>query len=400
MHLLSKARSVLGARRAYLVAVVGIALATVVGMAALWPRGEAPSLNFTAALPTETYSGEVASTTNFHCPRFVSGKCQKLELEITSGPGKGRTVVEELALGPGRPPYETGDGVRMLNEVPPSAVAEGIAPRYKLVDFERKPPLLWLTLAFAGLVILFGRLRGALSLVGLALSLLIILFFVVPAIMRDSPPLAVALVGSMAVMLTTIPLAHGFGLKSLAAMTGIAVSLAVIVLLAVLFADLTHLTGLATEEASVLAVSNGGINFQSLLIAGIVIGSLGVLDDVAISQASTVLALRAANPQQRFRELFRRAVEVGRDHVSATVNTLVLAYAGTSLTTLLILGSGQFGFLEAINLELVAGVIVATLVGSIGLICAVPITTAFAALLAEGVSEQDLAAEAHSGHAH
>jgi uncharacterized membrane protein len=393
-------RSVLSGRRAYLAAVAGIAVATIVGLAALWPRGDPPPLKFTSALPTRTYSGEVVAATNFGCPRFVSGKCQKLELELNDGPDEGKTLKEELALGPGRPAYETGDGVRIFNEVPASAQAEGVAPRYRLGDFERKPPLLWLTLAFAVLVILFGRLRGALSLVGLALSLLIILLFVVPAIMRDSPPLAVALVGSMAVMLTTIPLAHGLGLKSLAAMTGIAVSLMVIVLLAVLFADLTHLTGLSGEETTILAVSNGGINFQSLLIAGIVIGSLGVLDDVAISQASTVLALRAANPQQRFRELFRRAVEVGRDHVSATVNTLVLAYAGTSLTTLLILGSGQFGFLEAVNLELVASVVVATLVGSIGLICAVPITTAFAALLAEGVSAEELATESHAGHAH
>ncbi len=400
MNSLSGVRSILSARRAYLAAVVGIALATIIGLAALWPRGDAPPLKFTAALPTMTYSGKVVSSTNFECPRFVSGKCQKLKLEVTGGPGEGQVVKEELARGLGRPAYETGDGVRMLNEVPASTEAEGVAPRYRLVDFERKPPLLWLAIAFAGLVILFGRLRGALSLLGLALSLVIILFFVVPAIMRDAPPLAVALVGSMAVMLTTIPLAHGLGLKSLAAMTGIAVSLTVIVLLAVLFADLSHLTGLTSEETSILAISNSGINFQSLLIAGIVIGSLGVLDDVAISQASTVLALRAANPQQRVGELFRRAVEVGRDHVSATVNTLVLAYAGTSLATLLILGSGQFGFLEAINLELVSSVIVATLVGSIGLICAVPITTAFAALLAEGVSEEELAAESHAGHAH
>ncbi len=400
MKSLSGVRSVLGARRAYLLAVGAIAVATVIGLAVLWPQGGAPKLRFPAALPTKTYSGTVVSVDNFRCSRFISHACQKLELELTDGPGKGKVVKEELALGPGRPPYGKGDEVRMLDEVPPSEEADGVAPRYRLSDFERKPPMIWLGLAFAALVILFGRLRGALSLVGLGLSLLIILFFVVPAILHDSPPLAVALVGSMAVMLTTIPLAHGFGLKSLAAMTGIAVSLALIVALAVVFTDLTHLTGITSEETTILAISNKGINFQSLLVAGIVIGSLGVLDDVAISQASTVLALRAANPRLGFGELFRRAIDVGRDHVSATVNTLVLAYAGTSLTTLLILGSGQFGFLEAVNQEVVASVVVATLVGSIGLISAVPITTAFAGLLAEGVTEDELAAESHVAHAH
>jgi uncharacterized membrane protein len=393
-------RSALSARRAYVGLVAAVALATLAGMVALWPTGEAPPLKFIPTLSSQTYSGEVVSATDFKCPRFVSGKCQTLELKLTDGPDEGQVVKEELALGLGRPAYEAGDGVRMLNDVPAGETLEGVPAHYSLADFERKPPLLWLALGFAALVILFGRLRGALSLLGLAISLLIILLFVVPAILRDSPPLAVALVGAMAVMLTTIPLAHGFGLKSLAAMVGIAVSLAVTVVLAMVFADLTHLTGLSSEESSLLVLSNGGINFQGLLVAGILIGSLGVLDDVAISQASTVLALRGANPQQRFGELFRRAIEVGRDHVSATVNTLVLAYAGTSLTTLLILGSGQFGVFEAINMELIASVIVATLVGSIGLICAVPITTALAALLAEGVPAEELAADPHLGHSH
>jgi uncharacterized membrane protein len=248
--------------------------------------------------------------------------------------------------------------VRLVkNEIPPGAT--GVS-NYSIIDFERKPPLRWLTIAFAALVILFGRLRGALSLVGLAISLAIVLIFVVPAILRDSPPLAVALVGAMAVMLTTIPLAHGLGPKSMAAMAGTAVSLGLIVGLALVFADLAHLTGVSSEETATLAANNGGINFQSLLIAGMVIGSLGVLDDVTVSQASTVLALRGANPQQRFGELFRRAIDVGRDHVSATVNTLVLAYVGTSLTTLLIFGSGQVGFFDAVNLEIIASVIVAT----------------------------------------
>jgi len=370
-------------------------------MIALWPHGDAtPFKLLPIAELRDTHSGEIVSAEDFECEGFGTGRCQRLELEVTSGPDAGRREKDELNLGPGSPGYSTGDGIQVLNEVPREAVEEGASPNYSVLDFDRRPPLLWLTVAFAGLVLLFGRLRGGLSLVGLAASLLIVVFFVVPAILHDSPPLPVALVGSMAVMLTTIPLAHGLGPKSLAAMTGIAVSLALIVGLAVIFADLAHLNGLASEEASILANNNSGINLQNLLIAGMVIGSLGVLDDVTVSQASTVLALRAANPQQRFGELFRRAIDVGRDHVSATVNTLVLAYAGTSLSTLLILGSGHVGFIDAVNYELIASVIVATLVGSIGLICAVPITTALAGLLAEHISAEELAADAHVGHSH
>jgi uncharacterized membrane protein len=204
----------------------------------------------------------------------------------------------------------------------------------------------------------------------------------------------------MAVMLTTIPLAHGLGPKSLAAIAGTAVSLLLVVGLAVVFTDLTHLTGVASEEAATLAANNQEISFEALLIAGMVIGALGVLDDVTISQSSTVMALRAANPGLGFGELFRRAIDVGRDHVSATVNTLVLAYVGTSLVTLLVFGSGQLGVLEAVNLEVIASVIVATLVGSIGLIAAVPITTALAALLAEGIPAEDLANKSAHAHAH
>jgi uncharacterized membrane protein len=201
-------------------------------------------------------------------------------------------------------------------------------------------------------------------------------------------------------MLATITLAHGTGPKSLAAILGTAASLVITVGLAVLFTDLTHLTGLSSEEATFLQSNESGVSLEGLLLAGMVIAALGVLDDVTISQASTVLALRGANPSQSFRELFGRAMSVGRDHVSATVNTLVLAYVGASLPLLLIFSSGQLGWAEVVNLELIAKEIVATLVGSIGLIAAVPVTTALAAVLARGMTSDELAAAGPGGHVH
>jgi uncharacterized membrane protein len=248
-------------------------------------------------------------------------------------------------------------------------------------------------------VLLFARLRGALSLAGLAFSVAIVLLFVVPAILDGKSPLAVAVVGSLAVALITIPLAHGGGPKSLSAVLGTSASLLLTAGLAVLFTELTHLTGLATEEAAFLQVGQADLSLEGLLLAGMVIGALGVLDDVTISQASTVLALRRANPALGFRELFGRALQVGRDHVSATVNTLVLAYMGAALPILLLFSTADLGVGDVLNTEIVAKEIVATLVGSIGLIAAVPLTTALAAVLALG-EEPDRLASVDHGHAH
>ena len=221
----------------------------------------------------------------------------------------------------------------------------------------------------------------------------------VPAILDGKSPLLVAVVGSLAVALTTIPLAHGWGPKSIAALLGTAASLILTALLAVLFTDLTHLSGLSSEEAVFLQLGNADVSLQGLLVAGMVIGALGVLDDVTISQASTVLALRRANRALGFRGLFGQALEVGRDHVSATVNTLVLAYAGAALPILLLFSAADIGFADATNLEVVAIEIVATLVGSIGLISAVPVTTALAALLAVREDPSGFAVDGHA-HAH
>jgi uncharacterized membrane protein len=227
----------------------------------------------------------------------------------------------------------------------------------------------------------------------------VVLVFVVPAILDGEPPLAVAVVGSLAVALVTIPLAHGGGPKSLAALLGTAASLLLTALLASVFTEAAHLTGFSSEEAIFLQVSGADLSLDGLLLAGMVIGALGVLDDVTVSQASTVLALRGAAPALGFRDLFGRALRVGRDHVSATVNTLVLAYVGASLPVLLIFSSADLGLGEALGLEVVATEVVATLVGSIGLIAAVPVTTALAAMLALRESPERLAASEH-GHAH
>jgi len=269
---------------------------------------------------------------------------------------------------------------------------------YGFSDFERRTPLFWLTLIFAVLVLFTARLRGLRALLGLGASLAIVVLFVVPAILDGRSPAAVALVGAFAVMFATIPLTHGLGAKTIAACLGTAVSLGLTLVLANLFVDLTHLSGMASEEAVFVQASARDVSLTGLLVAGMLIAALGVLDDLTVTQSSTVLALRRANPALGFTRLFRSALDVGHDHITATVNTLVLAYVGAALPVLLVFHLASVPVGDAVNFEIVAAEIVGTLVGSIGLITAVPVTTGLAALLALRL-EPSTASDVHS-HAH
>ncbi|MEX1140958.1 MAG: YibE/F family protein [Thermoleophilaceae bacterium] len=382
----------------YAAIVAVLAVATVVGMVVLWPGNVDAQVGETIVAESETAT--VLSVEEFACSGFESDVCREVTVRIDTGADSGKRTQLVLDSGVIDPEVSEGDELRVIENVVPPGADPVPGREYSISDFDRQGSLLLLVLVFAGLVVLFGRLRGAMSLVGLGLSLAIVLVFMVPAILAGKSTLAVAVVGAVAVMIATILLAHGTGPKSLAAIVGTAFSLIVTVSLAVIFTDLTHLTGVATEEAALLQINDSGVSLQGLLLAGMIIAALGVLDDVTVSQSSTVLALRAANPSQSFRELFLRAMDVGRDHVSATVNTLVLAYVGASLPLMLIFSSSEIGFADAVNLELIAKEIVATLVGSIGLIAAVPITTALAALLAGRMSQGELAAVEPHGHAH
>jgi uncharacterized membrane protein len=377
---------------------VVLALATVIGLVVLWPGDVTASLR--GGLNTTGESAEVLDVGETFCPGFGERPCQLVTMRLTSGPDKGRKAKMRLgATGLIDPDVDPGDHIKVAEtpDAPPGA-APLPGGEYALLDFERATPILVLALIFLSVVLLFARLRGALSLAGLALSLAVVLVFIVPAILDGKPPLAVAVVGSLAVALVTIPLAHGGGPKSTAALLGTGASLSLTALLASVFTEAAHLTGFSSDEATYLQLTGADISLDGLLLAGMVVGALGVLDDVTVSQASTVIALRAANPALGFRELYARAMRVGRDHVSATVNTLVLAYVGASLPVLLIFSLADLGLGDALQLEVVATEVVATLVGSIGLIAAVPVTTALAAALALGQPAERLAGAAHAHH--
>jgi uncharacterized membrane protein len=376
-----------------------LAAATVIGLATLWP--EDGEIEQPAGLRRpQTLGAEIIAVAATPCPVPGQSGCRRVTVELTEGADEGERPSFTVIDPPDRLDLDVGDRVRVSeSELPPGAQVGGVqVERYALADFERRGPLLWIAVAFVALVLVTGRWKGLRALVGLGASLAILVLFVVPAILEGSSPPGVALVGSLAIMIVTLVVTHGLGPKMLAAALGTASALVLILVLGSLSVDLAHLTGLTSDEAVFLRASTGDISISGLLLAGMVIGALGVLDDLTVTQSSLVLALRRADPSLGFRRLFADAVGVGHDHIAATVNTLVLAYAGAALPILLIFSLGDTSFGDAVNSEAVASEIVATLVGSIGLIAAVPLTTAIAALLATKLAPEEI--PEHQGHAH
>jgi uncharacterized membrane protein len=251
--------------------------------------------------------------------------------------------------------------------------------QYAFADVERTRPLALLGVLFAVAVIVLGRLTGLRALLGLGLSLLVITAFVLPALIAGSNALLVALAGSALVMFTVLYLAHGVKVQTSIAVLGTLVSLALTVLLAQLFVGLTELTGLGSDETGLISATVD-VDLRGLLLAGIVIGSLGVLDDVTVTQSAAVWELHLAKPTASVRELYTAGIRIGKDHIAATVNTLVLAYVGASLPLLVVYQLAGSGLRDVLTNEVVAQEVVRTLVGSLGLVAAVPVTTLLAAV--------------------
>lgn len=266
--------------------------------------------------------------------------------------------------------YEVGDTVTI-------EVNEGVN---QVSGFYRTPALKRLFGIFLIVVLLVTDAGGLRSLAGLAASFAIIFQFVLPQIAAGGQPLTIAVSASLGMLFISYYLTHGYTTKTTVALIGTAVSLIFIAGLAAMFGSLAKLTGFGAEEAVFLQSELGKpISVYNLLLAGMIIGALGVLDDITISQASVVAELKAANKNLSVRELFGRAMRVGHDHIASLVNTLVLVYTGSALPLLLLFVAGDNSWTSLLNYEPVAEEIVRTLVGSIGLVTAVPITTFIAA---------------------
>jgi uncharacterized membrane protein len=252
--------------------------------------------------------------------------------------------------------------------------------RYQYVDHDRTWPLALLAGIFAIAVVALSRWRGLAALVALGLTAVMLTKFIMPAILEGSNPLLVAVVGGSVIMVVALFLTHGVNAQTSVALAGTIAALGVTVGLGWVFVNLCQLSGLAADSASSIKGYFPALDLPGLLVAGMVIGALGVLDDVTVTQASAVWELSAANPAASRRSLVAAGLRIGRAHVASVVNTLVLAYAGAALPLLMMYAVGDLGGLYAISTESVAMEIVRGLVGSLGIILAVPLTTALAAM--------------------
>ena len=301
---------------------------------------------------------------------------QKLELKVTKGSFEGEKIVVENGQFPSVnvPKYRQGDKLIITY----SKDFEG-NDVFLISDYVRRDALVWLFFIFIVTVIFVGKIWGITSLLGMAFSFLVIFKFILPQIVSGVNPIFIAIVGSFFIIPVTFYLSHGFNKKTHIAIVSTAVALIITGVLAGIFVEAARLTGFSSEEAGFLQVAKGGIiNIKGLLLAGIIIGALGILDDVTVSQASVVTQLKSVSSKLSVSELYKRAMQVGQDHISSMVNTLVLVYTGAALPLLLLFIDSPRPFSEVINYELIADEIIRTLVGSIGLVAAVPITTAIA----------------------
>ncbi|MEU6596252.1 YibE/F family protein [Streptomyces flaveolus] len=371
--------------------------AVLVGLVVLWP-GEAPSHKRTGVgFDRQTQQATVARVVEVSCKSVnasggtptgdtstaegtsaeaeANGTCKKATIRVDTGKDEGRTFTEIVQPDQSRQLHQ---GEKVVVAYEPSAPKD---LQYSVTDVNRKFPMALLAGIFAVAVVVVGRLRGVMALVALAVSFLVLTLFILPAILEGSNPLLVAVVGSSAIMLIALYMCHGLSARTSVAVLGTLISLSLIGVLGSLFIGWAALTGNTDDNTGLIHGLYPSIDMSGLLLAGVIIGSLGVLDDVTVTQTSAVWELHEANPSMGWRGLYRAGIRIGRDHIASVVNTLVLAYAGAALPLLLLFSIAQSSVGTVANSELVAEEIVRTLVGSIGLVASVPVTTALAALV-------------------
>ncbi len=365
-------------QRLLLLALAPFVLATLIGFAILWPDGEGLKLQGVFSQEFKASISDVASRPCPDVPGQENFICSTVTVRLAEGDDSGESFTLDFSTGPRTRLVQVGDSVIVGSADQQQELAPGTPtpPKYFFLDFDRRVPLLALAIVFSLVVIALSRWRGLAALAGLAISLLILIKFVLPAILEGSDPLWVAIIGGAMIMFLALYMAHGLNAATTTAVLGTLASLLLTGLLALFFVNISIFTGAGSEEAAFLQISQQQVNLQGLLLASIIIGTLGVLDDVTVTQASAVWELQKANPGYGIAELYRAAI-----HIASTVNTLVLAYAGASLPLLILFSVSNRGLSQVINTETVAEEIVRTFVGSIGLVASVPITTGLAALV-------------------
>jgi uncharacterized membrane protein len=373
---------------------IAIGVVTVAGAAWLWPSQQKvdiplPFQNSSGGAVT-TEAGRVVSTGAAACgyqsvgavltapppPSEGTSDCVQAFVAIDSGPNAGANTLLEFSGGPGQPHLAVGDQIRITRQVDPTGTTT-----YSFYDYERTWPLVGLAVAFAVVVVAVARWRGFRALIGIVVAFGVLVVFMLPALREGAAAIPVALVASAVILYAVIYLAHGVSLRTSAALLGTLASLLLAAILSWAAIELTHLTGLSEEENNAVATYLGNVSITGLLLAGFIVGSLGVLNDVTVTQASTAFELAAIEGTSR-RAVFVGAMRVGRDHIASTVYTLVLAYAGSALPLLLLFSVANRSLSDVMTSESVAIEIARSAVGGIALALSVPLTTAIAAMLA------------------
>lgn len=370
-----------------------VAVAAIAGMAALWPdsedvpRGIGPYGREDVGLVDAT----VQTVTPFDCGStgvgpdntpMVEGDCAQVTATTADGDAA------EFTLDPTR---YVGAGMHAGNEIILIEIApQGHPATYEFHDHQRGSQLLVMAIVFAVLVIAIARWRGLFALLGIGVTLLALVRFVLPALLAGGPALAIAIVGSTAIMLVVLYLAHGVSIRTTAALFGTLFGIAFTALAGAFATDWANLTGVGSEDDHLLVASAPQMSLTGVVAATMVIAGLGVLNDVTVTQASAVWELRALQPSAGARQLFVSAMRIGRDHIASSVYTLVFAYAGSAMAILLLITAYQQELLQVATTEQISQEIVRTLVGAVGLVLAVPATTAIAVALAPHATADDV----------
>lgn len=374
--------------RAVLLSSLGVAfLLTLVGVGVWWPADDAIDRAIESggeaaqfAAPGVTFpSGEIVSVAA-KCPGqgLPDGSgCSTLTVQVD---GEDEPVVlsvppEVIDSGLGK-----GDRVELLR-TPPAPDAEIQTVSYSYFATDRDGTLVWLTVFFVLVVLAIARLRGLFALLGLAFGGVVVWWWMLPTLLDGAPGVGVALTSAAAIMFVVLYTTHGFSLRTSTALAGTLVGIVLTAGIGVIAIGDARLTGISDEGGQILA-QFGALDFQTLLGCAMVIAGLGVLNDVTITQASAVWELRAASPDASRAEVFAGAMRIGRDHIASTIYTIVFAYVGTALILLMVLRVYDRPLVELLSTEQLAEEVVRTLVTSIGLVLAVPVTTGLAALVA------------------
>ncbi|NYI92476.1 putative membrane protein [Amycolatopsis endophytica] len=364
-----------------------LALITVAAALVLYPWGQdEPTSAISSGTPVH---GTITTATSGPClaagqvqvgvqPDPDAKPCLTVQVTLEDGPAGGRGIELTVPVEPSTPRFSAGDDVVLAYNGGDAADPAS----YQLIDFQRGLPLVVLAALFAVAVVVLGRWHGLAALGALVLSFVVLVAFVLPAILAGQNPLLVAIIAAGLIMFIALYLTHGLSARTSVAVLGTLVSLALIGALSALFSAAASLTGLDDSTSTLIASLGHGIDARGLLLAGIVIGALGVLDDVTVTQTSAVWELRRANPALTWRELYSAGLRIGRDHVGSAVNTLVMAYAGAALPVMLYSSISGVGLGSILGSQDVAQEIVRTLAGSVGIVAAVPVTTVLAALIA------------------